>query len=134
MRCTPGVFFIVSQRSSRCPYTLLLIELPTPVFSVTPYRLSTISWLVYHYCDRQVQEILNFFKADWTITWNKSALLYLTSFFKHGHKTNFCLQIWLGVFLTPDDSSNHLIVKHFDDLVKCSFNLKVRIVSITHAQ
>ena len=24
-------FFIVSQRSSRCPYTLLLIELPTPV-------------------------------------------------------------------------------------------------------
>jgi hypothetical protein len=32
MRCTPVVFFfIVSQRSSRCPYTLLLIELPTPV-------------------------------------------------------------------------------------------------------
>ena len=24
-------FFIVAQRSSRCPYTLLLIELPTPV-------------------------------------------------------------------------------------------------------
>jgi hypothetical protein len=31
MRCTPGVFFIVAQRSSRCLYTLLLIELPTPV-------------------------------------------------------------------------------------------------------
>jgi hypothetical protein len=24
-------FLIVAQRSSRCPYTLLLIELPTPV-------------------------------------------------------------------------------------------------------
>ena len=29
-----GFFFIVSQRSSRCPYTLLLIELPTPVVMV----------------------------------------------------------------------------------------------------
>jgi hypothetical protein len=26
-------FFIVSQRSSRCPYTLLLIEFPIPVVS-----------------------------------------------------------------------------------------------------
>ena len=31
MRCTPVVVFIVAQRFSRCPYTLLLIELPTPV-------------------------------------------------------------------------------------------------------
>ena len=41
MRCTPGVFFIVAQRSSRCPYTLLLIELPTPVVLYTPIRLYT---------------------------------------------------------------------------------------------
>jgi hypothetical protein len=27
-------FFIVAQRSSRCPYTLLLIELPTPVITL----------------------------------------------------------------------------------------------------
>jgi hypothetical protein len=27
------VFSIVAQRSSRCPYTLLLIELPTPVLT-----------------------------------------------------------------------------------------------------
>ena len=34
MRCTPGgFFFTVAQRSSRCLYTLLLIELPTPVVS-----------------------------------------------------------------------------------------------------
>jgi hypothetical protein len=29
------MFSIVAQRSSRCPYTLLLIELPTPVVSET---------------------------------------------------------------------------------------------------
>jgi hypothetical protein len=27
----PTPIFIVAQRSSRCPYSLLLIELPTPV-------------------------------------------------------------------------------------------------------
>jgi hypothetical protein len=40
-------FFIVSQRSSRCPYTLLLIELPTPVGCGTMFRnWSTITFLL----------------------------------------------------------------------------------------
>ena len=42
MRCTPGVFIIVSQRSSRCPYTLLLIELPTPVGFPTAWQISKL--------------------------------------------------------------------------------------------
>ena len=44
MRCTPGVFFIVAQRSSRCPYTLLLIELPTPVLGQTSVMAFSIKY------------------------------------------------------------------------------------------
>ena len=48
-------FFLVAQRSSRCPYTLLLIELPTPVYqcrkSMTSYmKVSGFCYVMhFHY-------------------------------------------------------------------------------------
>jgi hypothetical protein len=46
--------YIVAQRSSRCPYTLLSIELPTPVVTSLSWTLDSTNFQVTSYMSKQI--------------------------------------------------------------------------------
>ena len=63
-------FFIVSQRSSRCPYTLLLIELPTPVPELSLFIFTSQNHNDVHYTTKGN----NFIKTHYIFKYSKDTL------------------------------------------------------------